>query len=66
MLVDSLVEDVDVLVSSVVDDVGLEVIVVVTVSDPTMNVSSFWLLVSSISTIWLSGSTTHFVVCVPA
>lgn len=51
MLVDSLVEDVDVLVSSVVDDVGLEVIVVVTVSDPIMNVSSLWLFVSSSSAI---------------
>ena len=60
------VEDVDVLVNSVVEDVELDVTVVVTVSDPTVNTYSLWLLFSSSSAIWLSGSTTHLVVWVPA
>jgi len=59
VLVDSIVED-------VVEDVELEVTVVVSVVDPTVNVSSFWLLFSASSAIWLSGSTTHLVVWMPA
>jgi hypothetical protein len=51
VLVDSMVEDVDVLVNCVVEGVELEVTVVVTVVDPTVNASSFWLLVSSSSAI---------------
>jgi hypothetical protein len=50
VLVDSMVEDVDVL-NCVVEGVELEVTVVVTVVDPTVNASSFWLLVSSSSAI---------------
>jgi len=66
VLVDSIVEDVDELVSCVVEDVEFEVTVVVTVLDHTVNTSCFWLLVSSSSAIWVSGSATHVVVCVPA
>jgi hypothetical protein len=66
VLVDSMVEDVDVLVNCVVEGVELEVTVVVTVVDPTVNASSFWLFVSSSSVIWLSGSTIQLVVWVPS
>jgi len=42
VLVDSAVEDVDVLVNSVVEDIELDVtVVVVVVSDPIVNVYSF-------------------------